>query len=434
MSSTVEIVEDYYEILNLEKTATSEEIKKAYRGLALQYHPDKNKEEGSNEKFVKINEAYETLSDEEKRRVYDLYGKEGGTMAEDPFASFFHRGGGGGMGMGMGMGIPFGFMPPEVMFQQFMNQHPRSSSPTNSMHSNHPSTSTRQKELIDVSIPLDVFVNGGEVQYKFTKHFHVHEETGDLFNPSKDYIVCKHCNGQGKKIHMLKMGMMIQQSIRTCDQCNGQGKSMSALFKQKSKVEVRQCQLPKGCYPDSVITALNDETTCIQLLLKRQSNDGFHDWEIRDKYLIWKPSMKVFDGLIMPFLICYHPNGKIYRFVLPEKRHCPMTVANKGMNNDDMIVEINWIWDIKQHDPTSQHILNKIISLQQPPKQLVHETITLREHSMSSDLPTEHNVRDIDLEEFMNLSMHHTSDHMPQSSSSSPHVVQEAHLPQCQQS
>ena len=68
---------DFYEVLGISKNATNEDIKKAYRRLALSYHPDKNKEPGAEEKFKEIAEAYEILSDEKKRDIYDEYGEEG---------------------------------------------------------------------------------------------------------------------------------------------------------------------------------------------------------------------------------------------------------------------------------------------------------------------------------------------------------------------
>ena len=67
---------DFYEILGVAKNATQDEIKKAYRKLAMEYHPDRNKwDKQKEEKFKEINEAYSTLSDEQKRRNYDMFGK-----------------------------------------------------------------------------------------------------------------------------------------------------------------------------------------------------------------------------------------------------------------------------------------------------------------------------------------------------------------------
>ena len=76
---------DYYEVLGVDKTADEKEIKKAYRKLAMKYHPDVSEEEGSEEKFKEISEAYAVLSDEEKRQRYDQFGHDGmeGFTAED---------------------------------------------------------------------------------------------------------------------------------------------------------------------------------------------------------------------------------------------------------------------------------------------------------------------------------------------------------------
>jgi DnaJ-class molecular chaperone len=68
---------DYYKILGIAKGATDDEIKKAYRKLALKYHPDKNKGAGAEDRFKEIAEAYEVLSDKKKRDIYDQYGEEG---------------------------------------------------------------------------------------------------------------------------------------------------------------------------------------------------------------------------------------------------------------------------------------------------------------------------------------------------------------------
>ncbi|XP_061402389.1 dnaJ protein homolog 1-like isoform X1 [Musca vetustissima] len=89
---------DYYKILGIPKTATDEEIKKAYRKLALRYHPDKNKAANAEEKFKEVAEAYEVLSDKSKREVYDKYGEDGlksggrsnGTSSNNTFTYQFH--------------------------------------------------------------------------------------------------------------------------------------------------------------------------------------------------------------------------------------------------------------------------------------------------------------------------------------------------------
>lgn len=99
--------EDYYEILGVSKEASPDEIKRAYRKLALQYHPDKG---GDQEKFKKLNEAYQTLSDPQKRAGYDQFGKAGAQNFSGQGGFGGQRGGFGGFeGFDTGGGFEFNF-------------------------------------------------------------------------------------------------------------------------------------------------------------------------------------------------------------------------------------------------------------------------------------------------------------------------------------
>lgn len=117
--------EDYYKLLGVSRDASKKDIKKAYRQKSLEYHPDKNKAEGAAEKFAEINRAYEVLTDEDLKQVYDRHGEEGLKQHEQ-------RGGGGGGGGG-------GFDP----FEQFFGFGGRQREP-------------REQTTPNVDVPLEL--------------------------------------------------------------------------------------------------------------------------------------------------------------------------------------------------------------------------------------------------------------------------------------
>ncbi len=120
---------DYYELLGLKKGASDAEIKAAYRKQALKWHPDRNKDPESATKFKEINNAYEVLSDSQKRQMYDQYGKEGferggfgshsrgaDAQQQGPFSYTYSSGGG---GQNPFEGVDFGGSDPFEIFEQF---------------------------------------------------------------------------------------------------------------------------------------------------------------------------------------------------------------------------------------------------------------------------------------------------------------------------
>lgn len=190
---------DYYEVLGLQKGASDDEIKRAYRQLAKKYHPDINKEPGAEEKFKEINEAYDTLSDPDKKARYDQYG------FDDPTQGF--GGGAGGFG-GAGFG---GF---EDIINQFFGGGRRSSN------------SPRQGQDIEkqMSITFEEAVYGCKKKIRLT----VDDECihcGGSGAASKDDIkTCPKCGGRGRVI-MRQQSIFGYTNVETnCPDCNGRGK------------------------------------------------------------------------------------------------------------------------------------------------------------------------------------------------------------------
>lgn len=129
-TNIIQAAQDFYKILGLKRSATPKEIKKAYRSKSLQFHPDKNKEEGAADKFAEIAYAYEVLTDEEKKSIYDRHGEEGLKQQEqrqgqggghggfDDIFSHFGFGGGGGRGRQREQSTPNVDIPLRVTMKQ----------------------------------------------------------------------------------------------------------------------------------------------------------------------------------------------------------------------------------------------------------------------------------------------------------------------------
>ena len=195
---------DYYEVLGVEKTASAEEIKKAYRKKAMQYHPDRNPDDKTaEEKFKEVGEAYEVLSNDEKRSRYDQFGFQG----VDP-----NFGGGAGYGGFGGFG-DFGDLGD--IFGSFFGGGSRRST------ANAPRQGESIGVRIDVTFEEAAFGCEKEITYPRIENCAACSGTG-----SADGVVetCQRCKGAGQvRVTQNFMGMAMQ-STTTCPQCSGRGK------------------------------------------------------------------------------------------------------------------------------------------------------------------------------------------------------------------
>ena len=210
---------DYYEVLGVSKTATQDELKKAYRKLARKYHPDLNKDnEEAAEKFKECNEAYSVLSDDQKRAQYDQFGHaafENGGM-----------GGGGGFGGAGGFG-GFGGSGMEDIFDMFFGgQGGRGGNRAKS----GPQRGADLRFDLEISFEEAAFGLEKEINlYRDETCDHCHGEGAE---PGSKVESCPECNGTGyvRFTQNTMFGQMVNE--RPCSRCRGEGKIISEPCKE----------------------------------------------------------------------------------------------------------------------------------------------------------------------------------------------------------
>lgn len=190
-----------YDYLGVNKTASDSEIKKAYRKLAMKYHPDKcNGDKDKENKFKNISHAYDVLKNKEKRQNYDRFGEEGlkgmggGGDPFDIFSSFFGEG-----------GSPFGGNP-----FGGMGSFPRR---------------TRARDRVEeINIELEDIYNNVNKKIDIKQKTTCLTCNGTGAKSKSDIIICKKCNGKGKIMKITQIGPgMMQQSVSDCYDCGGKG-------------------------------------------------------------------------------------------------------------------------------------------------------------------------------------------------------------------
>jgi len=201
----------YYDILGVAPGVSEGDLKKAYRKSALKYHPDKNPSPEASEKFKEISQAYEVLSDPEKKRIYDAHGeqgiKEGGGgggfhSPMDIFDMFFGGGGGGGMGGGM-----FGER----------RRGPR-----------------RTKNLVhQLSVSLEDMYNGTVRKLALQKNV-ICPACDGIGGKAGAVVKCTNCRGTGMQVRIQQLGPGMMQQIQSmCGECRGQGERIDPKLRCK---------------------------------------------------------------------------------------------------------------------------------------------------------------------------------------------------------
>ena len=213
---------DYYKILGVEKSSSPEEIKKAFRKLAHQYHPDK--EGGDEAKFKEVNEAFQVVGNAEKRAKYDQFGsdfaQQGGFGGGAGWEDFMRaaRGGGG----YQNMNFDFGNFDMGDIFGDIFGGGRRSN------------RETRGNDIqVDLQLEFKEAIFGVEKEIRLNKNNACEVCNGSGVEPGSKMTTCSDCKGQGqvRRVQQTILGAM--QTVSTCPTCNGRG--------QKAEKHCKHC-------------------------------------------------------------------------------------------------------------------------------------------------------------------------------------------------
>ena len=249
---------EYYDRLGVSKDASQDEIKRAYRKMSKKYHPDINKEPGAEEKDKEVQEAYETLSDDQNRAAYDQYGPDGAN-------GFGGQGGFGGFDGGAGFG---GF---EDIFSSFFGGGA-------TRNPNAPRQGDDLQYRVNLSFEEAIF--GAEKEVHYNREATCKTCSGSGAKPGTSPVTCGRCHGQGviNVDTQTPLGMMRRQV--TCDVCHGTGQEIkepcqtchgTGHEKQSHKVSVK---IPAGV------------ETGQQIRLAGQGEAGFNGGPYGDLFVI----------------------------------------------------------------------------------------------------------------------------------------------------
>lgn len=228
---------DYYEVLGVQRTATEDEIKKAFRRLAKQYHPDTNKEQGAEARFIEINEAYEILSDAQKRSAYDRYGHAGV-----------------GNGAGTAGFNDFGFGSINDLFETFFAGASTSQRRTGSQ---------RGADLrYDLTITFEEAIFGCQKDIELPRWENCTACHGSGAAPGTSTTRCSACQGTGeiRRVQQSIFGQFV--NVTMCERCRGEGRVITTpCEKCRGQGRMRNNRRVKVNIPAGVDDGINVRVT-----------------------------------------------------------------------------------------------------------------------------------------------------------------------------
>jgi molecular chaperone DnaJ len=192
--------QDYYDVLGVGRNASPDELKKAFRRLAMQYHPDRNKEPGAEARFKEVNEAYEVLSDPERRSLYDRFGHAAAQGGQEGFARGFDGFGFGGLG---------------DIFDAFFGG-------ANARTQRGPARGADVRRSTTISFEEAVFGVEKEIEVQTAEICSVCN--GLRAEPGTEPERCPQCNGSGevRRVQQSIFGQFV--NVAACDRCRGEGR------------------------------------------------------------------------------------------------------------------------------------------------------------------------------------------------------------------
>ena len=239
---------DYYEVLGVDKSASEEDIKKAYRKLAMKYHPDRNPgDKTAEEKFKELNEAYEILSDPDKKSKYDRFGFAG----VDPS----YGGGAGGAGGFGGFG---GFGGGSMNFDDIFDMFGGFGGSRRSSRRNGPMKGRDLQKTVTIDFTDALF--GCKKTIELTKNVKCKTCDGSGARPGTGRRTCDACGGSGQISQVSDTPFGRFQNVTTCTKCGGTGQvvespcpdcSGTGAIRKTVKINV---DIPAGVDTDSIVT------------------------------------------------------------------------------------------------------------------------------------------------------------------------------------